>query len=205
MVHLNEYIIEAINKNLLNQKTKQFFLNIQKNYDELISNKTLNKLDVNIKQLNKPDAPFILEDFRDKSILNIIKDTTYGFNISKSAIVSPDNYLGYNDISETRVFPYFYKDGKNTYFVGIVAFTASPTHIDNYMNLVIIETSNLVKNNDEVIGAMYNDIKQYVKANSTDNCLGFASKPTETIYKNNIQQTSMKKSDINQEIYIDKF
>ena len=205
MVHLNEYIIEAINKNLLNQKTKQFFLNIQKNYDELISNKTLNKLDVNIKQLNKPDAPFILEDFRDKSILNIIKDTTYGFNISKSAIVSPDNYLGYNDISETRVFPYFYKDGKNTYFIGIVAFTASPTHIDNYMNLVIIETSNLVKNNDEVIGAMYNDIKQYVKTNSTDNCLGFASKPTETIYKNNIQQTSMKKSDINQEIYIDKF
>ena len=205
MVHLNEYIIEAINKNLLNQKTKEFFSNIQKNYDTLISNKTLNKLDVNTEQLNKPEVPFVLKDFRDNSILNIIKNTTYGFNISKSAIVSPDNYIGYDDISETRVFPYFYKDGKNTYFIGIVAFTAAPTHVDNYMNLVIIETSNLVKNNDKVIAAMYNDVKQYVKTNSTDNCLGFASKPTEPVYKANMQKTAMKKSDINPEIYIDKF
>lgn len=205
MIHLKEYIIESIGKNLFNQKAKQFFKNIQDNYDKLVDNKTLNKLTVNVKELNKPEIPFILKDFRDASVLNIIKNTTYGFNISKSAIVSPENYLGYDDISDTRVFPYLYKDGKNTYFIGLVAFTAMPTHIDNYMNLVIIETSNLVDNNDQVINAMYNDIKQYVKTNSTDNCLGFASKPSEQVYKANIQKTIMKKSDINPEIYIDKF
>ena len=205
MKHLKEYITEAIGKNLLNQKTKKFFTDIQDNYDKLIENKTLDKIEVNVEQLNKPVNPFILKDFRDASILNIIKNTQYGFEISKSAIVSPGNYIGYDDISDTRVFPYFYKDGKNTYFIGIVAFTASPTHIDNYMNLVIIETSNIVKNSNKVIPAMYNDIKEYIKKNSTDNCLGFASKPTEPVYRANMQKTTMKKSDLNQEIYIEKF
>lgn len=205
MIHLKEYIIEAIGKNLLNSKTKKFFEDIQDNYNKLIENKTLDKIDVNVDQLNKPIQPFILKDFRDNTILNIIKNTQYGFNISKSAIVSPENYIGYDDISDTRVFPYFYKDGKNTYFIGIVAFTASPTHIDNYMNLVIIEASNIVKNQDKVISAIYNDIKEYIKKNSTDNCLGFASKPTEPVYKANIQRTTMKKSDLNAEIYVEKF
>lgn len=205
MIHLKEYIIEAIGKNLLNQKTKKFFTDIQDNYDKLIENKTLDKIEVNVEQLNKPLNPFILKDFRDASILNIIKNTQYGFEISKSAIVSPGNYIGYDDISDTRVFPYFYKDGKNTYFIGIIAFTATPTHVDNYMNLVIIETSAIVKNPNKVIPAMYNDIKEYIKKNSTDNCLGFASKPSEPVYKANIQRTTMKKSDLNEEIYIEKF
>lgn len=205
MKSLYQYITEAIGKNILNQQNKKFFTDIEETYKRLSDSKTLNPIKVNVKELNKPTVPFMLKDFRDKSVYDIIKNNTYGFQLSKSAIVNTENYIGYDNVDDTRIFPYFYKDDKNTYFIGLISFTPSPTHIDNYLNIGIIETSKLVQNNDEVIAAIYNDLKNYVKTNATDNCLGFASKPTETIYINNIKKTTMKTSDLNPEIYVDKF
>ena len=170
---------------------------------QLIKDNKLQQLDVDINNLNKPQKPFEFDDFsRNQFVKKIIKDNKIGFVVTNQMMNMPKKYLVMNtDEGDKEIkplcFPYWYrpqsstneakadevktKVNKNeidpTYFIGLIMYDETSSYVDEFVNLISIETSLCVKESAPLLKAMLNDWALHTLNKSKD-YKGICAKPT---------------------------
>lgn len=179
MKNLTEYILESIKPDVI-KWLKQVYETMQK----LIKNNKVQPINVDIKQLAKPQkGGFSFDDFaNDKMVKTIVNDKMVGFVVTSQMINNPKMYLVDKNGEEQKelkpeCLPYWYQQENNIYFVGIVMFDTSTTYIDEFAHLVGIETSLCVSESTPVLKAILNDFALHY-LNKKGNYKGLTAKPT---------------------------
>lgn len=164
MKRLKDFINEAL-RGEVHKWIEQIYNNMKSLF---IDNKT-EPIDINIDNLNKPaKGGFKFDDFSSDNIIkNILKDKFIGFEITNQIINTPNKYLINNEEEKTLLkpecLPYWYveetenKDTQRIYFIGLILFDTTTNYIEDYCNIISIETSKCVNNSLEVQKAMLND------------------------------------------------
>jgi len=171
MKQISTYITEA-----LNAKFRRWFKDVYKSQQSLISDNKLQPIEVDVSKLNKPEHSFAFEDFtKDTVVKQILSDKMTGFTVINQMIKNPKKYL----IDEEKelapeCYPYFYRQDKNTFFVGMTMFSKTQ-YIDGFIHMVGIETSLIVNESQPLLNAMLNDFIALV--NKAGDIKGITAKP----------------------------
>ena len=105
----------------LSNDVKKFFDNVFKTQEKLIEKNKVQPIDVDVTKLNKPKHSFKKEDLSDNSIKQIIASKHTGFTVAMQMISNENKYFKDEDKEyNPECYPYFYKDGKNIYCVGLL-------------------------------------------------------------------------------------
>ena len=178
MKNLRQFICEALKRDIV-----AWLQEVYDTMQKLIKNNKLEPLDVDVKQLNKPQKPFQFDDFaNDQTVKKIMADKQIGFTVTNQMFRMPKKYLIDNSGEEEKelkpkIMPYWYRppQEKNeakaeeetnkqttdaidpTYFVGIILYDTSVSYVDNFAHIVGIEASLCVKESTPLLKAMLND------------------------------------------------
>ena len=172
MKSLLRYLIEGLKTDV-----KKWLNNVYKSQQSLVKNNKLQQIDVDVKQLNKPQQPFLLEDFTSEPIIKqLIGNRLTGFTVVNQMIRNPKQYI-YDKTKEMNpeCMPYWYSNGNNIYFVGICIYDKSISYIDNYVHLIAIESSLIVSESAPLNVAILNDFIKLI--NKEGNYQGISVKP----------------------------
>lgn len=190
------YILESLDAN-----TNKWFKEVHDTMQQMIKDKKIEQLEVDVEHLNKRQKPFEFDDFANNQyVKKIIADKQVGFTVTNQMLQMPKKYLMFTTGDEEqqlkpKCFPYWYrpqmtneakaeeektKVDKNeiapTYFVGIIMYDTSVSSVDGFVHLVDIEASLCVKESLPLLKAMLSDwaLHSLKEANYT----GVSAKPT---------------------------
>jgi len=197
MKHLTTYLFEAL-KNDVQKWLKQVFDGQQK----LIKSNKLQPLTVDVEKLNKPEEPFLYNDFfNDNTVKLMIGNNKIGFTVINQMIKNPKQYISDKDING-ECYPYWYQDNDTIFCIGLCVYDKNVSYIENYLSLYGIESSLIVQNSKDLNKAILNDfIKQVPQIGDYE---GLAVKPIHPKMKANLQRIGFNPSQDNKEILIYK-
>lgn len=171
-------LLSALISESLEAKYIKYFKQILATNNALIKDNKIQQIDVDINNIGCPDKPFLFNDFcNDKTIRSIIDNNLFGFTVINQMLKIPKKYLTDNNKELTPdCWPFSYQQGENMYFIGLAMFDKNVSHIDNFINLVAIETSLIVEKSSPVLKEM---LKQVIKNISKEHQYsGITAKPT---------------------------
>ena len=124
------------------------------------------------KKLNKPKSGFKKEDLQDKSVKQIISSKYTGFTVVNQMLSNENKYFKDEDKEYNPVcYPYFYKEGKNVYCVGLLMYDEKINYIDGFVTIQLIETSMIVAESNPVCKAILNDFTNMMKGKFNGICV----------------------------------
>ena len=194
------YIKEAL------KSDEQKWLNdVYKTNQTLVKDNKITPIEIDVKNLNKPVKPFEYDKFiNDPVFKKIIEDNFVGFTVTNQLIKNANKYLKDNDKElKPNCYPYWYstqidKNTQNVFFVGLCLYDKNVTYIDNYLHLISIESSLIVKDSAILNKAILNDfIKVMQKVNKYS---GISAKPTHPKMKAILLKLGFKISKDNKEL-----
>lgn len=195
MKRFSTFLFEALSSEA--QDWIESVVNTQKS---LVKDNKLEPIEVDVTKLNKPRKPFSYNDFfNNASIKDLLINKNVGFLITNQIVRNPKNFIvdDTNDIT-INCYPYWYQDGNNIFFVGLCMYDKEHLFIDGLVNLTNIDSSNIVKNKDELNKAIFND---FIKIMSTDQKIkGIAAKPKHSKIKILFQKLGFNTSKDNNEL-----
>lgn len=183
MRSLTQYINEA-----LRGEIRKWFKQVYDTMKKLIKDNKLEPIEVDVDKLSKPDkGGFKFDDFAtDNIIKDILKNQSLGFTVINQMIKIPTKYMINNDEEKTQLkpecLPYWYvesgekKDDQKVYFVGLIMFDTTTKYVEDFCNIMALETSLCVTNSTDVQKAMLNDFALHY-LNKKGNYKGLATKP----------------------------
>ena len=200
MVRLKEYINEA-----LRAEVTKWLEQVYNNMKGLIKDNKLEPLEVDEKKLSKPDkGGFMYDDFAtDKLVKEIVEDKQLGFTVTTQLFQNPKKYLiaNVNDVDKElkpECLPYWYQ-GENIFFVGLILLDTTTSYIDDFVNIVNIETALYVKNSEPILTAMLNDFALHY-INKKGNYKGLCAKPSHPKIKATLLKLGFKTFEDNKDI-----
>jgi hypothetical protein len=207
MKSLVAYITEAL-KNDVQKWIKKIF-----DYEiSLVKGNKIEPINVDVNNLNKPTHPFMLTDFyNDPNIKKLIANRNIGFVVTNQMLRNPKQYILPNQNQEQQdnqnkqmqeCYPYWYQDGKNIYFIGLIIYDKVFGNIENYLNLISLESSLLVDESDKLNKAMLTDFTGVAK--KLGNYIGISAKPLHPKMKSILMKAGFSISKENKEILIYK-
>lgn len=216
MKSLVEFIREALDAN-----TSKWLQEVYETMQKLIKDKQLEPIEVDLDKLAKPDKEFLYDDFtKNRFVTKILSDGSIGFSVISQMVKMPKKYLmSGEDELKPACLPYWYRpessaneaedatktnsDGtiSPTYFVGLVMYDLENTPVENYANIVAIETSMCVKESLPVMKGILNDFALHF-LNKKGKFDGLASKATHPKMKSNLMRLGFKPSKEDKEILI---
>ena len=205
MKQLQSYIYEALKFDI-----QKWFQQVYKTMSKLVKNNKTQMIDVDVKKLAKPQTGgFQFEDFvNDKNVKAIIDDDNIGFTVTSQMIQNKKQYfVEKNGETQTELkpecLPYWYQENNNVYFIGLVMFDIKIKHIDEFANLVDIETSLCVQESLPVLKAMLNDFSLHY-LNKKGNFRGLTAKPAHPKMKSTLVKLGFTTSKDNKNILVYK-
>lgn len=215
MKDIVSYILESLNSEFSNW--------IKQVYDvmtSLIKNKALKPIDINVDGLAKPKYSISYDDFyKDQTVRNIMKNKYIGFTVINQMISMPKKYMIDSEGNEIKpmCLPYWYRPineaGKiddekikndkiePTYFVGLIMYDENDL-IENYLNIVGIETSMCVEKSLPVLKALLNDFSLHYILKLKNDYDGLCAKPIHPKMKAIMMKLGFKPSKDNKDILI---
>jgi hypothetical protein len=162
----------------LSNDIKKFFANVFKTQEKLIQNNKIQPINVDVNKLNKPKHSFNREDLQEKEIKQIIASKHTGFTVANQMLSNENKYFKDNDKEyNPECYPYFYKDGKKLYCVGLLMFDKNLKYIDEFITLQLIESSMIISKSIDVDKAILNDFENIIKKEYNNEYKGIAVKP----------------------------
>ena len=151
---------------------KKFFDNVFKTQESLVQKNKVQPIKVDDKKLNKPKASFKKEDLQDKSVKQIIESEHTGFIVANQMLSNENKYFKDEDKEyNPTCYPYFYKEGENVYWVGLLMYDEKINYIDKFVTLQLIETSMIVAESNPVYKAILNDFINMMKGKFIGICV----------------------------------
>lgn len=195
MKRFSTFLFEA-----LSSETQDWIESVVNTQKSLVKDNKLEPIEVDVTKLNKPRKPFSYNDFfNNTSIKDLLIDKNVGFLITNQIVRNPKNFI-VDDIKDITIncYPYWYQDGNNIFFVGLCMYDKEHLFIDGLVNLTNIDSSNIVKNKEELNKAIFND---FIKIMSTDQKIkGIAAKPKHSKIKILFQKLGFNSSKDNNEL-----
>lgn len=195
MKALITYIIEKLKTDV-----QQWFKQVYDTQQKLIKDNKVEPIDVDVNKLNKPKQSFTFEDFSTDAIVKqIVGNKLVGFTVINQMIRNPKQYvLDENKEIKPDCLPYWYAYGDNIYFVGLCIYDKNVSYIDNFIHLIAIESSLIVKESLVLNKAILND---FIKlANVNGKYQGITVKPTHPKMKANFVKLGFNSLKENTEI-----
>jgi hypothetical protein len=156
----------------LSNDVKKFFDNVFKTQEKLIEKNKVQPIDVDVTKLNKPKHSFKKEDLSDNSIKQIIASKHTGFTVAMQMLSNENKYFKDEDKEyNPECYPYFYKDGKNIYCVGLLMYDEKINYIDQFVTLLLIESSMIVSKSINVDKGILNDFINMIKGKYKGICV----------------------------------
>lgn len=156
----------------LSNDVKKFFNNVFKTQEKLVEKNKVQPIDVDATKLNKPKHSLNKEDLSDKSIKQIIASKHTGFTVAMQMISNENKYFKDEDKEyNPECYPYFYKDGKNIYCVGLLMYDEKINYIDQFVTLLLIESSMIVSKSINVDKGILNDFINMMKGKYKGICV----------------------------------
>lgn len=156
----------------LSNDVKKFFDNVFKTQEKLVEKNKVQPIDVDATKLNKPKHSFKKEDLSDNSIKQIIASKHTGFTVAMQMISNENKYFKDEDKEyNPECYPYFYKDGKNIYCVGLLMYDEKINYIDQFVTLLLIESSMIVSKSINVDKGILNDFINMMKGKYKGICV----------------------------------
>lgn len=156
----------------LSNDVKKFFDNVFKTQEKLIEKNKVQPIDVDATKLNKPKHSFKKEDLSDNSIKQIIASKHTGFTVAMQMLSNENKYFKDEDKEyNPECYPYFYKDGKNIYCVGLLMYDEKINYIDQFVTLLLIESSMIVSKSINVDKGILNDFINMMKGKYKGICV----------------------------------
>lgn len=156
----------------LSNDVKKFFNNVFKTQEKLVEKNKVQPIDVDATKLNKPKHSFKKEDLSDNSIKQIIASKHTGFTVAMQMISNENKYFKDEDKEyNPECYPYFYKDGKNIYCVGLLMYDEKINYIDQFVTLLLIESSMIVSKSINVDKGILNDFINIMKGKYKGICV----------------------------------
>lgn len=168
MKTLTEYnIYEGLSNDI-----KKFFDNVFKTQEKLIKNNKVQPIDVDVTKLNKPKHSFSKDNLNDNSIKQIITSKHTGFTVAMQMLSNENKYFKDEDKEyNPECYPYFYKDDNNIYCVGLLMYDEKITYVDQFVTLLLIESSMIVSKSINVDKAILNDFIKLMKGKYKGICV----------------------------------
>lgn len=156
----------------LSGDVKKFFDNVFKTQESLVQKNKVQPIQVDDKKLNKPKSGFKKEDLQDKSVKQIISSKHTGFTVANQMLSNDKKYFVDDDKEyNPTCYPYFYKDGKNVYCVGLLMYDEKINYVDGFVTLLLIETSLIVSEANPICKSILNDFTNMMKGKFTGICV----------------------------------
>lgn len=156
----------------LSGDVKKFFNNVFKTQEKLVEKNKVQPIQVDDKKLNKPKSGFKKEDLQDKSVKQIISSKHTGFTVANQMLSNENKYFKDEDKEyNPTCYPYFYKDGKNVYCVGLLMYDEKINYVDGFVTLLLIETSLIVSEANPICKSILNDFTNMMKGKFTGICV----------------------------------
>lgn len=156
----------------LSGDVKKFFDNVFKTQEKLVEKNKVQPIQVDDKKLNKPKSGFKKEDLQDKSVKQIISSKHTGFTVANQMLSNDKKYFVDDDKEyNPTCYPYFYKDGKNVYCVGLLMYDEKINYVDGFVTLLLIETSLIVSEANPICKSILNDFTNMMKGKFTGICV----------------------------------
>ena len=156
----------------LSNDVKKFFDNVFKTQEKLVEKNKVQPIDVDTTKLNKPKHSFKKEDLSDNSIKQIISSKHTGFTVAMQMLSNENKYFKDEDKEyNPECYPYFYKDGKNIYCVGLLMYDEKINYIDQFITLLLIESSMIVSKSINVDKGILNDFINMMKGKYKGICV----------------------------------
>lgn len=156
----------------LSNDVKKFFDNVFKTQEKLVEKNKVQPIDVDAAKLNKPKHSFKKEDLSDNSIKQIIASKHTGFTVAMQMLSNENKYFKDEDKEyNPECYPYFYKDGKNIYCVGLLMYDEKINYIDQFVTLLLIESSMIVSKSINVDKGILNDFINMIKGKYKGICV----------------------------------
>ena len=156
----------------LSNDVKKFFDNVFKTQEKLVEKNKVQPIDVDAAKLNKPKHSFKKEDLSDNSIKQIIASKHTGFTVAMQMLSNENKYFKDEDKEyNPECYPYFYKDGKNIYCTGLLMYDEKINYIDQFVTLLLIESSMIVSKSITVDKGIINDFINMTKGKYKGICV----------------------------------
>lgn len=199
MKSLITYISEA-----LDQKIQKWLKQIYQTQQTLIKNNKVEPIEIDVEKLNKPEKEFLYDNYSNDPIFKkILADKNFGFTVINQMFRLDKKYLVDNDKEyKPDCYPYWYQSDANIYFVGLCLYDKNITYIENYINLIGIESSLMVNNSADLNKAILNDFIKVIP--KIGNYKGITIKPIHPKMKAIFIKLGFKVSSDNKEILIYK-
>ena len=174
MISILAYIHESLKTDI-----QKWLKDIYQTQQSLIKDNKLQPIQVDTSKLNKPKKSFIFDEYAtDETFKKIINNKQVGFTVASQMLRIPNQYLKDDDKEyKPDCIPYWYKDDKNVYFVGLCMYDKNVTYIDGFIHLINIESSLIVSESLPLLKAMLNDFINKI-INKLGNYNGISAKPT---------------------------
>lgn len=156
----------------LSSDVTKFFNSVYKTQEKLVENNKVQPINVDASKLNKPKHSFKKEDLNDNSIKQIITSKHIGFPVAMQMLSNENKYFkDENKEYNPECYTYFYKDGDNVYCVGLLMYDEKITYIDQFVTLLLIESSMIVSESINVDKGMLNDFINIIKEKYKGICI----------------------------------
>lgn len=156
----------------LSGDVQKFFNNVFKTQEKLVKKNKVQPIDVPGNKLNKPKSAFKKDDLQDKSVKQIIASKHTGFPVAMQMFKNEKKYFFDEDKEyNPECYPYFYKDGKNVYCVGLLMYDENINYMDEFVTLLLIESSMIVAKSTPVNKGILNDFINMMKGKYKGVCV----------------------------------
>ena len=195
MISILTYIHESLKTDI-----QKWLKDIYQTQQSLIKDNKLHPIQVDTSKLNKPKKSFIFDEYAtDETFKKIINNKQVGFTVASQMLRIPNQYLKDDDKEyKPDCIPYWYKDDKNVYFVGLCMYDKDVTYIDSFIHLINIESSLIVSESLPLLKAILNDFIKTI--NKEGNYNGISAKPTHPKIKATLIKLGFNASNDNKNI-----
>lgn len=201
MKSLKNYILEALKTDV--QKWLKQVLEAQM---LLIKNGKVEKIEIDIENLNKPERPFEYDQYSNDLVFKkLILNKLVGFDITGQIIKGSNKYLKDGEKELTpQCLPYWHQSKeKNIYAVGLCLYDVNKQYIDQYIHVVSLESSTIVENSLDLNKAMLSDFGKTMKKQN-GNIIGMTSKAIDNKHKSELIKMGFSVSKENQDLFVYK-
>lgn len=195
MKTLLNYINEALKVDV-----QKWIKNVYQTQQSLIKDNKIQPIKVDPNNLKKPKKSFIYDEYASDTIFkNIVSDKHVGFTVTGQMLRNVNQYLKDDDKEfQPECYPYWYQEGENVYFVGLVMYDKNVSYIDDYFHLVNIEASLIV---EESLPVLKGILKDFIKiVNKEGNYSGISAKPTHPKLKATLIKLGFNSTKENKEV-----
>ena len=195
MISILAYIHESLKTDI-----QKCLKDIYQTQQSLIKDNKLQPIQVDTSKLNKPKKSFIFDEYAtDETFKKIINNKQVGFTVASQMLRIPNQYLKDDDKEyKPDCIPYWYKDDKNVYFVGLCMYDKNVTYIDSFIHLINIESSLIVSESLPLLKSILNDFIKTI--NKEGNYNGISAKPTHPKIKATLIKLGFNASNDNKNI-----